>query len=239
MRNPKVFAVGIAFTAILILFSGCNSSSLVTEKAKASFNAVADASGSNVTWVEEDSAWMLASTQGDEVYFSSDFSRNAGGSGMPDMDKPDAEFSFDVKPFLAAGLDPSKLPMVEGVKYEIEGDRFMLHFELGNKKTASDTKDSLKATFAEIARIYPNNFRFHKKLYHYGIMLADGNMIEWAQDLSMNSNDLVWILNLGPLVQAGLDPAKVSGWTPRKFEEKDERGKVVFVDKLIKAVNLK
>ncbi len=37
-----------------------------------------------------------------------------------DMDKPDMEFSFDAAPFAAAGLDVGKLPMVDGIKYELE-----------------------------------------------------------------------------------------------------------------------
>jgi hypothetical protein len=234
---PVIVLAGSAAAASLAL-SGCGSTDVVAKFANSSFKSVAQASGDRVKWSAEDASWVLASPAGDEVLFSSDFSRNAGAGGMADMDKPDVEFSFDAAPFVAAGLDLAKLPKAEGIKYEIEEGRFMLHFELGNDKFAPDAKKSLEASFAELVRTQRTRVGYHEKLDHYGIKLGNGNMFEWAKDMAKNDKDIVWVLNPEPFIAAGLDPAKIQGWAFAKVEMKDDAGKTVFVDKLLKPFNL-
>lgn len=120
------------------------------------------------------------------------YSKEDGASGMgADMDRPDVEFSFAAAPFLAAGLDPAKLAASEGIKYELEKDRLMLHFELGSDKFAAGSGNSLEATFAEIVRTQRTRIGYHEKLDHCGIKLGGGSMLEWAKDLSKNDKDLV------------------------------------------------
>ena len=46
-------------------------------------------------------------------------------------------------------------------------------------------------------------------------------------------------INPEPFIQAGVDPAKVDGWAFAKVETKDDSGKTIFVDKLLKPFNLK
>jgi len=154
------------------------------------------------------------------------------------MEKPDVEFTFDAAPFIAAGLDVAKLPMVDGIKYQIEDGRFMLHFELGNDAFAADAAKSFDATFAEIVRTQRSRIGYHEKLDHYGISLGDGNMFEWAKDMSKNDKDIVWVLNPAPFIAAGVDPAKIEGWVFAKVETKDDKGKTIFVDKLLKPFNI-
>jgi hypothetical protein len=226
----------ILITAIL---AACGPTDVVGRFATTSFKALADASAGRVAWSEEDQAWVLSSPAGDEVSFSADFARNAAAGGMADMDKPDVEFSFDAAPFLAAGLDVSRLPAVAGIKYELEEGRFMLHFELGNDSFSPDARKSLEASFAELVRTQRPRIGYHEKLDHYGIKLGDGNMLEWAKDLARNDKDLVFVLSPGPFISAGVDPAKIQGWTFAKVETKDDAGKTVLVDKLLKAFDLK
>ncbi|MCD1655186.1 hypothetical protein K7J14_10795 [Treponema zuelzerae] len=237
MKIAKVIMlIGSALFAAVAL-AGCNSTDVVAKVANTSFAAVIAASDQRVAWSEEDYAWSLASPNGDQVLFSSDFSRN-NASGA-DLDKPDAEFVFDAAPFIAAGLDIAKLPAVDGIKYEIEDGEFMIHFELGSDKAAPDAKKSLGATFAEIVKFQRTRVGYHEKLDHYGVKLGNGNMFEWAKDLSTNDKDIVFVLNPEPFIAAGLDPSKIEGWVFAKVETKDDAGKTIQVDKLLKPFNLK
>ncbi len=240
MKNVRYGFVAIAAIVLALAVSGCAATDVVGKVANTSFKAVLDASKDTVSFSKEDESWVLRSAAGDEVLFSTDFSRNAAsGGGMADMDKPDVEFTFDAAPFPAAGLDLAKLPAVDGIKYEIENGRFMLHFELGSDKFPADTAKSFEATFAEIVKTQRSRIGYHEKLDHYGIKLGDGNMFEWAKDMSKNDKDIVWVLNPAPFIAAGVDPAKVEGWVYAKVETKDDAGKTVFVDKLLKPFNLK
>jgi len=225
--------------AILALgLAGCSATDVVAKVANGSFKALALASKERVKWAEEDRAWALASTAGDEVFFSSNFARNASPGGMADMDKPDVEFSFDAAPFIEAGLDVGKLPPVDGVKYELEDGRFMLHFELSRDAFSDEAAKSIEATFSEIVRTQRSRIGYHEKLDHYGIKLGDGNMFEWAKDMSKNDKDIVWVLNPAPFIAAGVDPAKIRGWVFAKVETKDDAGKTILVDKLLKPFDI-
>lgn len=236
-----VTITGILITIAISVLSvaGCTSTDLVAKYANTTFAAVAAASGDGVAWSEEDYGWSLSSSDGDQLYLSSDFSRNASSGGMADMEKPDAEFVFDAAPFVAAGLDIAKLPPVEGIKYESENGMFMLHFELGSDVFAADAKKSIGSTFAELVKYQRSRIGYHEKLDHYGIKLGNGNMFEWARDMSKNDKDIVFVLNPEPFIAAGADPAKIQGWIFAKVEMKDDAGKTAQVDKLLKPFNLK
>jgi hypothetical protein len=230
-------SVLVAAVTVALGAAGCSSTDVVAKVANTSFKAVADASSGRVKWSGEDQAWTLASPAGDEVLFSADFSRNNSAGGV-DLDKPDVEFSFDAAPFIAAGLDIAKLPEADGIKYELEMGRFMYHFELGSDKFSPEAKKSLEAAFAEIVRTQRARIGYHEKLDHYGIKLGNGNMLEWAKDMSKNDKDLVFVLDPAPFIAAGVDPAKIQGWTFAKVETKDDAGKAVTVDKLLRPYNL-
>lgn len=238
----KIAKLGMAVAIVTIFtlsFTGCGATDVVAKVANTSFASVIAASGDRIAWSEEDFAWGLSSPDGDQVLFSSDFSRNASAGDMADMDKPDVEFVFDAAPFIAAGLDIAKLPLVEGIKYEFEDGTFMYHFELGSDKFAPNAKSSLGATFAEIVRLQRDRIGYHEKLDHYGIKLGNGNMFEWAKDMSKNDKDIVFVLNPEPFIAAGVDPSKIQGWIFAKVETKDDAGKTILVDKLLKPFNLK
>jgi hypothetical protein len=231
---------GASVLAIALAASGCANTDVVGKFATTSFKAVLDASKDALSFSNEDESWALRSSAGDEVLFSANFARNApGAGGMADMDKPDVEFTFDAAPFIAAGLDVAKLPAVGGIKYEIEDGRFMLHFELGNDAFPAEAAKSFEAAFAEIVRTQRARIGYHEKLDHYGIGLGGGNMFEWAKDLSKNDKDIVWVLNPAPFIAAGVDPAKIEGWVFAKVETKDEKGKTIFIDKLLKPFDVK
>lgn len=224
----------------IVFLAGCGSTDVVGKYANVSFDALVKALPAYPAYSQEDGAWVLKSPGGDEVGISSDFSRNgAMGGGMADMDKPDAEFSFDATPFLAAGLDLAKLPKADGLKYELEDGRFMLHFELGADAFPPEAAKSIEASLAQVVKTQRARIGYHEKLDHYGIKLGGGNMLEWAKDLGKNDKDLVFVLAPEPFIAAGLDPAKIEGWAFAQVETKDDSGKTVFVDKLLKPYDLK
>jgi hypothetical protein len=233
-----VVLAGAAVVSVLSLAS-CGATDVVARVANASFGAVAAALPATPSWSESDYGWEIRSPAGDLLMLSSDLSRNNPAGGAADLDKPDAEFAFDAAPFIAAGLNIGKLPAVDGIKYEIEDGMFMIHFELGADRFSPDAKQSLASTFAELVRTQRARIGYHEKLDHYGIKLGNGNMFEWAKDMSVNDKDIVFVLNPEPFVVAGVDPANIDGWIYAKVETKDESGKTVFVDKLLKPFNLK
>ena len=237
MKVGSFIATAAALAALSLGMASCAATDVVAKVANTSFKAVAEASSSRVKWSDEDQAWTLSSPAGDEVSFSADFARNNSAAGA-DFDKPDVEFSFDAAPFIAAGLDIAKLPKVDGIKYELEDGRFMYHFELGSDKFSADAKKSLEAIFAEIVRTQRARIGYHEKLDHYGIKLGNGNMLEWAKDMSKNDKDLVFVLDPAPFAAAGVDPAKIQGWAFAKVETKDDAGKTIQVDKLLRPYNL-
>ncbi|MDR0857938.1 MAG: hypothetical protein LBN97_02790 [Oscillospiraceae bacterium] len=75
---------------------------------------------------------------------------------------------------------------------------------------------------------------YHSALDHYNIDLGDGNMFEWAKDLSSNDKDIVFVLNPEPFINAGVDPNAIEGWTFAKVPT--DNGEV---DKLLKFFDLK
>ncbi|MEW6548308.1 MAG: hypothetical protein AB1407_02495 [Spirochaetota bacterium] len=233
-NNFNLAAGGVIALGIVLAFAlgGCAGTDVVGKFARTSFNAVLGASNDRARFLEETGTWALSSPDGDLVFFSSNFAREAKGEG-------DAGFSLDAKPFLAAGMDPSRLPSIDGLKYGFEGDRLVMRFELGDDAFSGEAVKSFEETFSEVVRTQRGRIGYHEKLDHYGISLGDGNMFEWAKDMSKNDKDIVWVLNPEPFIALGIDPSKLEGWIFAKVETKDEKGQPVFVDKLLKPYNIK
>lgn len=238
MKTGSFVPIAAALAAISLGVASCAATDVVAKVANSSFKALAEASSGRVAWSDEDQAWTLGSPSGDEVSFSADFAMNNSAEGV-DFDKPDVEFSFDAAPFIAAGLDIAKLHKADDLMYELEGGRFMYHFELGSDTFAADARKSIEVTFAEIVRTQRARIGYHEKLDHYGIKLGSGNMLEWAKDMSKNDKDLVFVLDPAPFIAAGVDPSKIQGWTFAKVETRDDAGKTILVDKLLRPYNLK
>jgi hypothetical protein len=231
-----VMGFGAAAVAVASLV-GCAATDVVAKVANTSFAAVVAALGPSAEWSERDQSWVLSSPYGDHLFLSSDFSRD--NAGAVDLDLSDAKFIFDASPFIAAGLDVAKLPPADGITYELEDDRLMIHFELCSDKFVPEARTSFEATFSELVKYQRSRIGYHEKLDHYGIKLGNGNMFEWAKDIATNDKDIVFVLNPDPFIAAGVDPAKIEGWLFAKVETKDDAGKIIQVDKLLKAYNIK
>ncbi|MDR0362016.1 MAG: hypothetical protein LBJ46_04945 [Planctomycetota bacterium] len=144
-----------------------------------------------------------------------------------------AAMRIPAAPFLAAGLDPAKLPdgiargqtLVFGLKGTVPGGA---RPEPGDPATA----------FASVMDAHRDSVAYHFQLGHYGIDLGGGNLLEWAADPRENSLDLVFALEPSILEQAGLDKNKVDGWIAGSVVVHDASGRKVEVPKLLKPFDL-
>lgn len=154
-------------------------------------------------------------------------------STTPEATTADLVVSVQLKPFLDAGLDVSKLP--EG--YQALGDTLILSSNFTDtafKKaptTATLTMEGLVAAQRE-------RFGYHQALDHYGIGLGNGNMFEWAKDMATNDKDFVYVLEPSLLEAAGVDPSAVEGWLYADVEVMDDKNQKKMVKKLLKPIDL-
>jgi hypothetical protein len=70
------------------------------------------------------------------------------------------------------------------------------------------------------------------------VNLGNGNLFEWAKDMSVNDKDIVFVLNPEPFIAAGVDPSRIEGWVFAKVTVDDPNGRPVQVDKFLKPFNL-
>jgi hypothetical protein len=250
--KASLIAALAALTLTLSLFS-CAETDVVGKAAVTSLDTLTKSLGTKVTWLQSDGVYVLESPAGDKLAIAKDFARDNGMASMgaadskaavAKMESPDFELEFDAAPFVAAGLDPAKLPMTDTAQYLVEEGMFMIHFDWGSTQftaipsAAPTVQGQAVQTFEQILAAYRDRIGYHEQFDHYGLALGDGNMVEWAKDPAKNDKDLVFVLNPEPLVQAGLDPAKLAGWVLGKVKVKDANGQTVEVEKLLKAFNL-
>lgn len=252
--NRSRTLIQASILSLLVLSTGlelisCAGTDVLGQAATTSFEALVKKLETQVSYNRIDQAWELDSPAGDALKFSLDFSR-------PNVrdDTPDLEMEFSAAPFLKAGLDLSKLPSDKNLHYRLEDGKFMLQAEWSDqaleplkggdgKPLAVPGSDAAPAlgmvnTFQRILADFRDRIGYHEKLGHYNIALGGGNQVEWAKDMAANDTDLIFVLEPAPLIAAGLNPAKVAGWTFAKVETADSNGKVQLVDKLLKAFNL-
>jgi hypothetical protein len=170
--------------------------------------------------------WSLAAPDNSARFI---WSRNYAASPRYDV-----LIEFDAAPFIAAGLDPGKLPE----NFSRSGGSIMTGTKLGTEELKYSGEAGPLASYEQIVKLKRNSIGYHMALDHYGVSLGDGNLFEWAKDMSTNDKDIVFILNPDPLRNAGLDPNSVAGWVFAKVTVDDENGKPIQVDKLLKAFNL-
>jgi hypothetical protein len=214
----------IAAAAAALLLAGCSALDVVATTAVSTFRTLAAKEAAAIGRDETTGRWVLSSPGGERFEWSSDFA----GAG------PDFLISLDAAPYLAAGLDPARLP-VGRYSFDPASGRLALRFETG---TRGSSAVSPVESFTSIVKTYRPIIGYHAALDHYGIALGDGNMFEWAKDMAKNDKDIVFVLDPAPLVAAGVDPSKISGWAFAKVPVKDAAGKDVQVDKFLKPYDL-
>ncbi|HEY5556536.1 hypothetical protein [Acetobacterium sp.] len=223
--KKKIFLAGAA-ALLLIVLSGCQQTDIVGKTSITSFNEVLSAIPDKIAADEMNGGWALTAPDGTARFiWSKDYS-----SGPPH----DVMLEFDSKLFINAGLDVTKLPA--GM---VIGDKIMVGTALGDEKLTYKGEVTPLASYEQIVNLKRDHIKYHTALDHYGVDLGDGNMFEWAKDMSTNDKDIVFALNPQLFIDAGVDPTKVEGWVFAKVKVDDKDGKPIEVDKFLKPFNLK
>ena len=213
----------VALAAITALAS-CGATDSVARYAASSFGAVAAATGASVR--AGDSALLLQAPGGEELTILADFSGAA-----------DAALSLDAAPFLAAGLDTSGLPSSGPENWTLENGRLVGRFDLAleGQTPAKEPAAFMKA----VATSSRKRIGYHAALKHYGVMLGEMAMVEWAADLAKNDKDLVIVLDPSALRRAGIAPEQVTGWTLADVPVEGSDGKMTTAEKLLKVYDIR
>jgi hypothetical protein len=175
---------------------------------------------------ETDGGWSLSAPDNSVRFI---WSRNYAESPLYDV-----MIEFDAAPFIAAGLDPAKLPE----NFAFDGERILAGTKLGTEELKYPGGVTPLASYEQIVRLKRNSIGYHMAMDHYGVNLGGGNLFEWAKDMAANDKDLVFVLNPEPFLKAGADPGRIDGWTFTKVTVDDENGKPIEVDKILKPFNL-
>ena len=219
----------LVFTAFLALalagLTACSKLDVIGDQSIKSFDAVLNEIGDNVNEDTAFGGWSLEAPDGAARFvWSQDFSRTT---------TYDAYLELDAQPFIDAGLDAGKLP--DGM---LAGDKLILGTDFGSDALSYNGEVTPLASYKKIVELYRDNITYHMALDHYGVDLTNGNMFEWAKDMSTNDKDIVFVLNPEVFINAGVDPNNVEGWVFAKVQTMDEKGKDIEVDKLLKPFEL-
>lgn len=238
-KNIKaIVAIGIAVVAvavllIVILNSVGGNLDVVGTDSVTSFNAVLETIPDQVKADEMNSGWSLTAPDGTVRFI---WSENYSKSPLHDV-----MLELDAKPFVDAGLDTAKLPE----NYAAYEGMLMVGTKLGSDNLTYNGDATPLAAYEQIVNNYRTAINYHTALDHYGVKLGDGNMFEWAKNLSTNSatgenqdKDIVFVLNPEPLIAADVGPEKVEGWVYAQVAV-EENGQTVEVYKFLKPFNLK
>jgi hypothetical protein len=215
-----------ALTIITITsLSACNKLDVVGDKSIGSFKEILNTASDQVTEDVQFIGWSLAAPDGDARFiWSKDYSQTQ---------TYDVLLEVAAQPFIEAGLDISKLPI--GM---LLGDKILVGTDFGNQSLTYEGDVTPLKSYEQIVKESRNSIKYHAALDHYGVDLMNGNMFEWAKDMSKNDKDMVFVLNPQPFIDAGVDPNKVEGWVFAKVETMDEKGKEIEVDKFLKPFDL-
>lgn len=221
----KVLSFGL-IAALLFSTTACRQLDVIGNGSVTSFEAILNAAPNQVVADEVNTGWSLSAPDGTARFiWSEDWSKSP---------VYDVMFAFDAAPFLDAGLDPEKLPE----NYAYYDNMLTVGIKLGNNTLNYNGSPSPLAAYEQIVSLMRDSISYHMALDHYGVNLGDGNVFEWAKDMSTNDKDIVFALNPNPLIAAGVEPNAVDGWIFAKVSAHAD-GKPVEVDKFLKPFDLK
>jgi hypothetical protein len=210
----------LLFSAVLVLsVLSCGKLDVVGTGSIESFQKVLAQIPQSLSPDAMNGGWSLAAPDNSARFI---WSRNYAESPLHDV-----MIEFDAAPFIAAGLDPSKLP--ESIAL-YEG-KIMVGTKLGTEELKYPGDLTPLASYEQIVKLKRKAVGYHAALDHYGVNLGGGNLFEWAKDM-------VFVLNPEPFLNAGVNPEGIEGWVFAKVTVDDENGKPIQVDKILKSFNL-
>lgn len=220
-QTKKPLAIVLALTVMASLLAGCAATDVVAKYAASSYGSIATAMGAAVN----DGFHLVQSPTGDQFSLAVDLSGST-----------DALLALDAAPFLAAGLDPAKLPTRQGSSWTVEDGRLVGRFDLASGgKAASVKPDVIMASLVSSAR---SRIGYHSQLGHYGVMLDDDAMVEWAAKARKNDKDWVIVIDPSLVTDAGGNHEAVEGWVLAMVPVDGPDGKMIEVQKLLRPVDI-
>lgn len=224
---PRKLIIVTAIVMVLVFtLTACQKTDVIGKYSKTSFEALLSKLGHNVKADKPTKSWYLTSPGGERFIWG----KGAAGVYI-------AAIEFDAAPFINAGLDTTKLP-ADIYTYDQTNNKLIITRALANAKGAAEADTSAADSFTQIIDANRDAIGYHAKLDHYNIDLGNGNMFEWAKDMSKNDKDMVFVLNPKLLTDAGVDPTKVTGWVFTKVEVMDQNNKPIQVDKFLKPYDI-
>jgi hypothetical protein len=222
--KKKPFIIVLLIVATLV-FAACGSLDVIGTQSVKSLQAVIEKAPKLIESDEARGGWTLtAPDQSATFFWTRDFTTST---------PHDASLTFDIQPFINAGLDPDRLP--SGM---IVGNTIVLGTQISDKSVTYEGEATPVASYEKIVELDRERIGYHESLDHYGIDLGSGNMFEWAKDLNSNDKDIVFVVDPKVFVEAGVDPTKVDGWVFAKVETMDKDGKMLEVEKFLKPFDL-
>ena len=215
-----------AFFAVLAV-TACSKLDVVGNDSIRAFNDLLQSAPQLVSEDKVNGGWSISAPDGSARFI---WSRNFAESPTYDV-----MLEFNAAPFIVAGLNPSKLPD----NFTFRDDRLTMGTKLGAEQLQYNGEATPLASYQQIVKLKRAEIGYHMQMDHYGINLGNGNMFEWAKNLTTNDKDIVFVLDPAPFIAAGTDPAKIEGWTFAKVTVDDANGKPIQVDKILKPINLK
>ncbi|MDR3331541.1 MAG: hypothetical protein LBT08_02830 [Synergistaceae bacterium] len=234
-RSTRKIVIGALLAGALPLYSGGSAEAAFTtdvigKSAVTSFSAMIDALDFPPVADDSMGVWVLTSPDGEAAFW--------WRKAADDMRHYDTFLCFDAEPFVKAGLDLDKLP---SEMKDMLGDRgkIMLGKKLSKEALEYDGEITPISSFEQIVKLDRESIGYHAALDHYGVTVADGSLLEWAKDMTKNEKDIVFVLDPKIMLEAGVDPSKVEGWTYALVPLEDSRGRKFEAEKFLKPFDLK
>jgi hypothetical protein len=227
VKKLLTITVGTLFTLFVLTMLSCGKLDVVGNDSVRSFGELLQNIPQPVSLDAINGGWSLSAPDGSARFvWSSNFAKSR---------IYDVMLEFDAAPFIAAGLDPSRLPST----IILYGGKLIVGNKLGNETLSYKGEPTPLDSYQQIVKLKRDAIGYHGAMDHYGVNLGNGNLFEWAKNLNNNDKDIVFVLDPGPFISAGVDPDRIEGWAFAKVPVDDENGKMVEVDKILKPFDLK
>jgi hypothetical protein len=225
-------------SAILAAFTGCSrpvTGDKEADNALFAFNKIVKAYPDKKRFHEALKHWGFELPTGEKFEWSKDMSAN----------KADFAMVMLADPLVEAGLDISKLdenewlyePAAKDDKGNDLPNRLIKPYNVSDKKQSSNgSEDSMR----RLLKADTDNVKYHKDVQHFGLSLGEGNQVQWTEKLGTNNADMIFVLNVEPLIEAGIDINKLedSGWVFKEASDND-MGMGTSPDQIVKIYDIK
>jgi hypothetical protein len=224
----KIFNItaSMLFTLLVLLAVSCDKLDVVGNDSVRAFDELLKNAPQLLSQDNANSGWSLRAPDNSVRFF---WSRNFAESPIYDV-----MLELDAAPFIAAGLDPSRLPN----NFIFKDGILIAGTKLGNEQLSYKGEAAPLASYQQIVKLKRSTIGYHGAMDHYGVNIGDGNLFEWAKNLSSNDKDIVFVLEPEPFIIAGVDPNRIEGWLFAKVPVEDKNGKMIEVNKFLKPFDL-